>query len=161
VELRDPRISLSQNMATLGCQYRSNEMDAVVTVRFEAYLHSRHVVAIRILGARAGAIPVPLGQILDGISYAARQLNLRLEWRTSQGDPVALITLPRLGEKASESLCLESLEVRNGELFVAGTVGLPPLESSPVVPEPIRIPTAQLDGDQPRVGSLPSETSQK
>ncbi len=162
-ELRDPRISLDKDMATLGCQYRSGEMDAVVTVKFEAYLHSKHVVAIRIHGARAGSIPVPLGTILDGIAYAARQLNLRLEWRQSHGDPVALITLPPLGDKPSEALCLDAIEMREGELFVAGTVGRPPLETSPVVPQPLRVPTAKLEpkSDQPRIGAAPTETLQK
>jgi len=163
-ELRDPRISLVKNLATLGCQYKSGEIDAVVSVHFEAYLHSPHVVAVRIHGARAGSIPVPLGLILDGISHAARELNLRLEWRKTQGDPVALITLPPLSDKASEALWLESIELRDGELFVAGTVGQPPLESSPIVPEPLRVPTAKLDDrddDQPRIGAAPSETLQK
>ncbi len=163
-ELRDPRVSLVKNLATVGCQYRSGEIDAVVSVHFEAYLHSPNVVAVRIHGARAGSVPVPLGQILDGISHAARVLNLRLEWRKTQGDPVALITLPPLGDKPSETLCLESIELRDGELFVAGTVGQPPLESSPIVPEPLLVPTAQLDEwdeDQPRIGAAPTETRQK
>lgn len=163
-ELRDPRLSLSKDLATIGCLYRTGEVNTVVTVRVEAYLHSRHVVAVRILGARAGAIPVPLGQILDGISYAARQLNVRLEWRHAQGDPVALIMLPHIGDKLAESLCLESLEIRDGELYVAGTVGnLPPESSSPIIAEPLLVPTVknERDTDQPRIGALPNDTLQK
>ena len=164
VELRDPRVSIDKDKATLGCQYHSDEVDAVVSIKFDAYLHSPHVVAIRIQGAHAGAIPVPLGQILDGISHAARQLNLRLEWRQSHGDPVALITLPTISTKPKESLCLDAIELRDGELFVAGTVGRPPLETSPIVPEPLLVPTAKVetdDDDQPRIGAAPTETRQQ
>lgn len=162
-EMRDPRISITAEGATLGCHYKSGDIDSVVTVTFEAYLHSPHVVAIRISHARAGALPVPLGLILDGISSVARDLNLRLEWRKAQGDPVALITLPPLGDGPHESMRLDSIELRDGELFVAGTVGGSPLESHPIVAEPLIVPTAKKDADaaQPRVGSAEKETLQK
>jgi hypothetical protein len=162
-ELKDPRISITSQGATIGCRYQSGELDTVVSVAIEAFLHSPHVVAVRIRHARAGAIPVPLGQILDGISHAARELGLRLEWRKLQGDPVALITLPRIPGGRHDSLRLESIELRPNELFVAGTVGMPPLESSPVVPEPLRVPTVKYDGDedQPLIGSAEKDTVQK
>jgi hypothetical protein len=101
----------------------------------------------------------------------ARELNLRLEWRKSHGDPVALVTLPRLGDEPDESLRLESIELREGELYVAGTVGLPPLESAPVIPERLRVPTAQLEledlpdaepgKDSPRIGARENDAIQK
>ncbi len=162
-EIRDPRVSITSDGAALGCYYRTGEIDTVVSVKFEAYLHSPHVVAVRIRSARAGALPVPLGHILDGISHVARELNLRLEWRKSHGDPVALVTLPRLGEVPNESLRLESIELREGELFVAGTVGRPMLEAGPVMAEPLRVPTAQLDLDEesPRIGARENDAFQK
>jgi hypothetical protein len=161
-EMRDPRISITPEGATLGCHYKSGEIDSVVTVKFEAYLHSPHVVAIRVSHARAGALPVPLGLILDGISSVARDLNLRLEWRKAQGDPVALITLPPLSDSSRDSMRLDSIELRDGELFVAGTVGGSPLDSQPIVAEPLIVPTAKKDAkSQPRVGSAEKETLQK
>jgi len=164
-ELRDPRISLTKDAATIGCQYQSGELASVVTIELDAYLHEPNVVAVRLRQARAGTLPVPLGSILDSISYAAQQLDLQLEWRTSHGDPVALIKLPPLHDSNHESLRLESLELRDGELFVAGSVGHPPLDSSPVVPEPLRVPTAKadpaVDEDQPLVGSAEKATLQK
>jgi len=161
-EIRDPRVSITADGAALGCHYRTGEIDTVVSVLFEAYLQSPHVVAIRIRSVRAGSLPVPLGPILDGLSHVARELNLRLEWRKSHGDPVALVTLPRLGDAPEESLRLESIELREGELYVAGTVGLPPLDSAPVLPEPLRVPTAQLElDDEPRMGARENDALQK
>ncbi len=171
-EIRDPRVSITADGAALGCHYRTGEIDTVVSVLFEAYLQSPHVVAIRIRSVRAGSLPVPLGPILDGLSHVARELNLRLEWRKSHGDPVALVTLPRLGDRPDESLRLESIELREGELYVAGTVGLPPLDSVPVLPEPLRVPTAQLElddesgregpgDDEPRIGARENDALQK
>ncbi len=161
-ELCDPRISLSKDAATIGCQYKTRELSAVVSVTLDAYLHEPNVVAVRIRHARAGTLPVPLGHILDSISHAAQQLNLRLEWRKSHGDPVALITLPPLHDGKSKPLRLDLLELRDGELFVAGEVGNPPLDTAPITPEPIRVPTAKKEApDQPRLGAVENDTLQK
>jgi hypothetical protein len=113
--------------------------------------------------ARAGALPIPLAEVLDSISHAARELNLQLEWRKSHGDPVALVTLPKPRESRLRHLSLTTLELRDGELFLSGTTRQRDSDTSPIVPEPLRIPTAALppDGDQPRVGSAEKETRQE
>ena len=115
------------------------------------------------LRARAGALPIPLGQVLDNISRAAQQLNLRLEWRRSQGDPVALVTLPQQHGLGKAPWQVEALELRDGELFVSGTVGKHKLDASPIVTEPLRVPTAHSEplGNQPIVGAADKETRQK
>jgi hypothetical protein len=163
-ELHDPRVTLDKNEATIGCRYQHGDLVAVLSLTFDAYLHEPNVVALRIRRARAGALPVPLAEVLDNISYAARQLNLRLEWVKSQGDPVALITLPQPRDGGRGLLSLETLELRDGELFVSGTVGKTRLDASPIVPEPLRVPTAARDAqkaDQPLLGAADKETRQK
>ncbi len=171
VELCDPRISLSPGTATIGCRYRSGELETVVSITLDAYLQAPNVLALRVRRARAGALPVPLGHILDGISRAAQQLNLRLEWRHAHGVPVALITFPPVGDGKSLPPRLDSIELRDGELFVSGRAGHPlPPDASPIVPEPLRVPTASLappadeqpgSDDQPRVGAAEKDTVHK
>jgi hypothetical protein len=163
-ELREPRITIHANEATIGCRYHSGDLEAVLSLTVEAYLQEANVVALRIRQARAGALPIPLAQILDSISYAARHLNLELEWRRAHGDPVALITLPQPSDARSAGLRLETLELREGELFVAGTSGHPRPDASPIVAEPLLVPTAQNEpdgGDQPLVGSAEKDTRHK
>jgi hypothetical protein len=163
-ELREPRITIHGGEATIGCRYQHGDLEAVLSLRVEAYLHEPNVVALRIRHARAGALPIPLTQILDSISHAARHLNLELEWRRSHGDPVALVTLPQPSDPRSAGLRLESLELREGELFVAGTSGHPRPDASPIVAEPLLVPTAENErpaGDQPLVGSAEKDTRQK
>jgi hypothetical protein len=161
-ELCEPRISIRDNEATIGCRYKNGDVEAVLSLTFEAYLHEPNVVAFRICRARAGALPLPLAQVLDNISHAARELNLQLEWRRAHGDPVALITLPEKRSQRGGRFSVETLELRAGELFLAGTTGRADSETSPIVPEPLRIPTARADDvDQPRVGSAEKETRQE
>lgn len=162
--LHDPRISIRANEATIAGRYENGQMTAVLSLTVDAYLQEPNVLAVRIRRARAGALPVPLAQILDGISHAARQLNLRLEWRKTHGDPVALITFPRPHTSPSEPLNLQVIELRDDELFVSGTIGTPPGIVSPARPEPGEVPTAQGEtrpAAQPVVGTAEKETRQK
>ncbi len=111
-------------------------------------------------GARAGALPVPLTQVLDGITQVARELQLRLEWRKDHGDPVALITFPQPRDSQSVAVQLETVELRDGELLVAGAMmrghrdQLVDGEAAPAAEEPV--------GDhQPLVGTALKEARQE
>jgi hypothetical protein len=163
-ELHDPRIWLRENEATIGCRYQTGELVTVLSLTFDAYVQEPNVVALRIRRARAGALPVPLGQVLDSISHAAQVLNLQLHWRKSHGDPVALVTLPQPRDARHGPLSLDTLELRDGELFVSGTIGNEKIDASPIVPEPLRVPMARRASPktgQPRVGAADKATRQK
>ncbi len=169
VELCDPRISLSPGAATIGCRYRTGELETVVSITLDAYLQAPNVLRARppCPGRRlAGAA----GAHSDGIC-AAQQLNLRLELRHAHGVPVALITFPPVGDGKSLPPRLDSIELGHGELFVSGRAGHPlPPDASPIVPEPFRVPTASLappadeqpgSDDQPRVCAAEKDTVHK
>ncbi len=162
----EPRISLRANEATIACRYETEKMSAIVSLTIDAYLHEPHVLALRIRRARAGALPLPLGQVLDGVSHVARQLNLRLDWRKSHGDPVALITLPQPHASEREALSLQAIELRDNELFVLGAIGAPPAIVRPSRPADDERPTAdittaEITVTQPVVGATEKETRQK
>ena len=95
---------------------------------------------LRIERARAGVLPIPLSQILDGVAEAARRLKLHLAWRQVDGDPVALITIPPTRDSDDTEYQLEALELRDGEIYLAGRTqragasGEPAHERSPLVP---------------------------
>jgi hypothetical protein len=163
-EMTDPRVSIRDREATIACRYESGDMAAVLSLAVEVSLHEPNALALRIRRARAGALPVPLAQVLDGISHAARQLNLRLEWRKMQGDPVALITFDGRRDDQFQGLNLQAIELREGELFVCGVSGRrQPLESTDP-PGRDQAPSAQdaPPADAPPiVGSAEKETLQK
>ena len=173
LEWRDPRISLRAKEACLACRYTSGDMSTVLSLTLDASLSEPNVLALRIRSARAGALPVPLAKVLDSISHAAHELNLRLEWRRLDGDPVALISFPSAGPGASDHVNLEALELRDGELFVSGTIGPVPSNGIPDEKTPAGSPTAAndqapdtspaavADPDQPLVGAAEKETRQK
>ena len=79
----DPRISLRANEATIACRYETEKMSTIVSLTVDAYVTSRTCWHVH-RRPRQGALPLPLGQILDGVSaHVARQLKLRLDSRKS------------------------------------------------------------------------------
>ena len=99
---------------------------------------------------------MPLAQVLDGISHAARQLNLHLEWRKTHGDPVARGRLCQTAPGKPDGLTIETIELRDGELYASGCVG--PGETAHVAH---RAPSSDDDraaDDHPLVGEVTKDT---
>jgi hypothetical protein len=122
-EVRDPRVRLSPGLATIACRYQDGAVATVFSLKFELYLAEPNVVALKINSARAGAIPLPLAQVLDGVRQAAEDMQLHLRWARTDGDPVALISIPPTIGKHKVAYHLESLEIRDDALFLAGHTG--------------------------------------
>jgi hypothetical protein len=158
--LHDPRVMIGDKEAAIACRYQKGSISAVLSLSVDAYLQEPNVVALRIRRARAGALPVPLTRVLDGISQVARELKLRLEWRKTHGDPVALITFPHPRDSRSEALKLQTVELRDDELFLAG--GAPPGRDTAGLAD-AQPPNREEESNdtQPVVGSAPKETRQE
>jgi hypothetical protein len=120
-EIRDPRIELRSGGATLAFRYEGSPATSVVSLAVEAYLAEPNVVALRIRQARAGALPLPLDDVLEAISRAAESADVDLRWRQTEGDPVALVTFK--SPPGQPQLAIEKLDLRDGALFVAGKTG--------------------------------------
>ncbi len=118
----DPRVAIQPGDITLACRYDGPELRAVLTISCDVYLSASNTVALRVKGAHCGLMPLPLGNVLEAISHTARELELPLEWRRSGGDPVALLSMAVLSGhlSAHQRVELDTIELRDGELFVAG-----------------------------------------
>jgi hypothetical protein len=117
-DLTDPRVAIEPDGITIGGRFRRASIDSVVSLKVDVFLAEPNVIAARIRNARAGALPWPLGRVLDVISKAARENEVPLHWSQTDGDPVALITIPPVNKK--KRVRIEALQLGNGELFVSG-----------------------------------------
>jgi len=139
-DVSNPRILIQPGRATFACRHGKGALSTIVTLSIQLHLVEPNVVALRIESARAGVLPIPLAQILEGVSEAARRLKLHLAWRQVDGDPVALITIPPARDSEDTEYRLESLELREGEIYLAGRTqragasGEPAQEATPRIP---------------------------
>lgn len=118
---RDPRVEIQPDRITLACRLDRGGTTSVVALTVDLYVTEPNVLALRIRGARAGLVPMPLTEILDSISEAARQMDLRLQWQQAHGDPVALISLATPPDREGRQVQIETLQLSEGEIYVAGT----------------------------------------
>lgn len=118
--ISDPRVTLREKAISLFCRMRRGGTETVLTLVVEPYLDEPNVLGLRFHKARAGILPLPLGSIVEQFEKAARDLELHLTWRQTDGDPVALITIPATFDD-DRILRLEHIEVRDGEFYAAGS----------------------------------------
>jgi hypothetical protein len=117
--LKDPRVVIDPNEMTVACRFDQNGMESILSLTVQPYMAEANVVALRIVRARAGLLPLPLKRVTDGVSQAARDLQLPLEWRRG-GDPVALFSVPTSNDDG-RIVRIETVRLGEGEIYVAGT----------------------------------------
>ncbi len=115
-----PRVALTPNLLLIAFRYQAQDLETVVSLSLDVQLADEpNTLAIRVRQASAGWLPLPLSDFLDQISQAARRADLMLRWAQTDGDPVALVTLPR-GTNPQEPFLLSLVQVGDGELVIAG-----------------------------------------
>ena len=91
----------------------------MLSLTVQPYSPEPDVIALRIIRARAGAVPIPLDRVLSQLSKTADAMRLHVEWRQTGGEPVALLSLPN--EDDELVVRIETLRLDEGEIFLAGT----------------------------------------
>ena len=120
-DFSEPRVAITPQKMTLFCRYRRGKTTSALSLAVDVYVAEPDVLALRIRRARAGALPLPLGEVLDRISREARRRQFRLQWKQKQGDPVALVPLELRCDKDDRVLRVEAVELRQDEVYVSGT----------------------------------------
>jgi hypothetical protein len=124
--MRDPRVAITARHITLACRRDGGTLSSVLSLTLEPYvpeasLPERNTVALRIVRARAGLLPLPLDDVLKTLRESVQQSGCHLEWRNLDGDPVALITFPPPGKNSRIRLTIETIRLSEGEIYVAGS----------------------------------------
>ncbi len=118
--IQQPRVALTPRQLQIAFHYDTQQLSTIVSLSLEVGLAEEpNTLVVRVRKAQAGWIPIPLKDFLDHISAAARHADLRLRWAQLDGDPVALITIPESND-AKESFVLDTIEIEQGKLTVAG-----------------------------------------
>jgi hypothetical protein len=123
----EPRVGIENNQAQLAFTWHKAGLAAVVSLEAEIFLRETNIVAIRICRARAGLLPLPLAGFIADLTTAGHEAGLQIEEQQIDGDPVLLLTIPGADAQGKsrpiDQLCLDSLEVNEGEIYVAGHTG--------------------------------------
>ncbi|MCG8432663.1 MAG: hypothetical protein MJA83_01365 [Gammaproteobacteria bacterium] len=118
----DPRLATSPGMLQFGFMTSEAGLKTLVSVDAEVFLTEPGTMAIRLKTVRAGAVPLPAAKIAEEVRLASESWSLPIHWTRMEGDVVALVDLGEvLGDEAPVTVV--TLELRAGEIFIAGKTG--------------------------------------
>ncbi|HEY1785343.1 MAG TPA: hypothetical protein VGG30_07320 [Pirellulales bacterium] len=157
-QIMNPRIDFHNGAATLACTYRHAGHETVMSIAFDLYLSEPNVVALRLRRVRAGLLPVPLADVLRVIAQAGHGFGLLVQWRQIGGDPVALVHLSHGIDDADSQLQLEAIELREGEIYIAGRT-MPPSQAELARREDHALDRATFDDAENSQGASPDSES--
>jgi hypothetical protein len=120
--MSDPRVALEPDQITLACRFRQGGISSVLSLTLQPFLlkDKPDVIAIRIVKARAGKLPLPLDPIVKQITNAAKNAGIALQWRRDSDGPVAMIALPTPRDSSDKELTIERLELKADEIYIEG-----------------------------------------
>lgn len=115
-----PRVGITPQQVVIAATVRWAGVSAVAWIAVEPYLTEPNVFALRFRRIRAGHLPLPRKQVLAAIDEAVRNADLRIQWRQTDGDPVALITVPSAPSHKGHAVQITSLRLEDGRLTISG-----------------------------------------
>ena len=115
-----PRVGITPQQVVVAAKARWAGVSAVAWIAVEPFLAEPNVVALRIRRIRAGRMPLPQKQVLAAINEAARNADLRIQWRQTDGDPVALVTIPSAPSHKGHAVQVTGLRLEDGRITISG-----------------------------------------
>jgi hypothetical protein len=119
-EVEDPRIAFVEGGAKIGFRYLGNRLDSVISVEADAFMIANDVAAVRLRKAYLGVLPISMDEVVAQVTKGAASLRLPIRWTEHDGDPVVLLAVADAMSTDEEMRKLEHLELRNGEVVLAG-----------------------------------------
>jgi hypothetical protein len=121
MDVADPRVAIEDGQIKLGVRYSGGRVETVLSVDVEPYLAEPNILGLKILGARAGTLPIPLAEVTDRMSRAAERFDIPLTWIQESEVPTALVTLRLNSARDGRRLQLDALQVTSGAILLQGT----------------------------------------
>lgn len=118
--IRDPRVAITPEFATLGFRTTSGGVETVVSVDAAPMVTEEGSIAIRLQAVRAGALPLPVMQLADELADACQSLRLPVRWIQQEGQPVAMVAIDRDASNDKRHYFVDMIKLGDGELFVSG-----------------------------------------
>ncbi|MFO0889529.1 MAG: hypothetical protein U0790_10370 [Isosphaeraceae bacterium] len=117
-EVHDPRVLFETDRVILAFQLDKGGFQSVITVVARPRVPTENTVELTLEKIRAGILPVPADNVLDRIIEHARIQGVNVQWQRRDGYPVVVMQYtPNL---AREDVQLEELEIRSGQIRLAG-----------------------------------------
>ena len=118
--ISEPCITFEQERMRMSFRYRTRLISTVVSVTLRVWLppSEPNVMAVRIEGFHAGAVPFKAQWLLERFSEAARQREIDVSWYRHEGHPVALLRFQP--NQVRPTLRLKVVRFEQGQVTIHG-----------------------------------------
>jgi hypothetical protein len=122
-DVSEPRVSFEPDVMHLSFRYKTKLMSTVVSLDMRAWVPpgEGNVLALRLDGFHAGAVPFKAQWLLERLSEVARQNDVEVSWYRHEGHPVAILRFQ--ANQPRPTLKLRNVRIEQGQLTVWGESG--------------------------------------
>ncbi len=121
----DPRVVIENDRILAAVRYKNHSIDTVISCEVHVALTEQpNMLAVKVVGLKAGLLPLPLSKFLKGISKEAATGDIDVQWDLTESGPIALVTVPSEDPRYVISpVTVESVTLDDGRLELAGHTG--------------------------------------
>jgi hypothetical protein len=118
--ITQPRIVIEPDKVRIAFRYGSGLWSTVISIDVRPWLikGEPNVVALKIVGFHAGALPISAQSLLESISKTCQDNGIAVDWYRDEGHPVALLRFQ--AEQPHPTLELELIKLEQGAIYIQG-----------------------------------------
>jgi hypothetical protein len=125
--ISQPRVIFDPNRIRLAFRYGTGFWSTVVSIDLRVWVAEGepNVVALQVIGFRAGALPISAQKLFETVSELGRHNGLTIDWYRHEGYPVALLRFHT--DLSRPTFELQGVHLEKGSITIQGrcTDGLP------------------------------------
>jgi len=119
VEIKNPRVKIDPQQISFGVMIEREPFPVAASIDVTLKITGPRELMLRVIAARAGNLPWPVDSIIAQIRSSMKDQGWTIRETTVGNDPVLLLSPPPPAEGKGD-LILETLELREGEIFLRG-----------------------------------------
>jgi len=115
-----PRIVIEADKIRVAFRYGRGLWSSIVTIDLRVWLvkGEPNVVALKLVGFHAGALPISAQSLLESITQTCQKNGIGVDWYRDDGAPVALVRFQ--AEQPHPTLELETIKLEPGAIHIEG-----------------------------------------
>ena len=116
----EPRLVIEPEKIRLAFRYGTGLWSTVVTIDLRVWLvkGEPNVVALKLVGFHAGALPISAQSLLESITKTCQDNGIGVDWYRDDGAPVAVLRFQ--AEQPHPTLELETIKLEPGAIHIGG-----------------------------------------
>jgi hypothetical protein len=117
----DVRVQYLQDEVAIGFKYGLGEFQTVVSLRARVWLPKKEpsTLVVEILSLQAGALPIAVKALHEGIAEQLRTQNIKALWYRKDGNPTVVLKFQ--ADRREPTFHFKRLEIKPGQLHIEGS----------------------------------------